>query len=292
MELFKGYCPAIITPFKNNKINFKKFAELIEMQIENGAKAIVFLGTTGEPATMTRSEKISVVKFAVNQVGKRVPVIVGAGSNNTKDVIKNIKAFDKLQVDGYLIVTPYYNKCTQTGLIEHYSKIAKSTTTPIILYNVPSRTGVNLLPETIKKLTKFKNIIGVKEASGNAEQIMELFRLCKDDLTIYSGDDSLTYLFLSLGGGGVISVLGNLLPALMNEICESFYMGYIDKSLKLSMLSLPLMKSMFYEVNPIPIKTAMNMSGFDVGLLRLPLTKMSKENAKKLNNVLKDYDII
>ncbi len=292
MELFKGYCPAIITPFKNNKINFKKFAELIEMQIENGAKAIVFLGTTGEPATMTRSEKISVVKFAVNQVGKRVPVIVGAGSNNTKDVIKNIKAFDKLQVDGYLIVTPYYNKCTQTGLIEHYSKIAKSTTTPIILYNVPSRTGVNMLPETIKKLTKFKNIIGVKEASGNAEQIMELFRLCKDDLTIYSGDDSLTYLFLSLGGGGVISVLGNLLPALMNEICESFYMGYIDKSLKLSMLSLPLMKSMFYEVNPIPIKTAMNMSGFDVGLLRLPLTKMSKENAKKLNNVLKDYDII
>ena len=292
MELFKGYCPAIITPFKNNKINFKKFAELIEMQIENGAKAIVFLGTTGEPATMTSSEKISVVKFAVNQVGKRVPVIVGAGSNNTKDVIKNIKAFDKLQVDGYLIVTPYYNKCTQTGLIEHYSKIAKSTTTPIILYNVPSRTGVNMLPETIKKLTKFKNIIGVKEASGNAEQIMELFRLCKDDLTIYSGDDSLTYLFLSLGGGGVISVLGNLLPALMNEICESFYMGYIDKSLKLSMLSLPLMKSMFYEVNPIPIKTAMNMSGFDVGLLRLPLTKMSKENAKKLNNVLKDYDII
>lgn len=292
MELFKGYCPAIITPFKNNKINFKKFAELIEMQIENGAKAIVFLGTTGEPATMTRSEKISVVKFAVNQVGKRVPVIVGAGSNNTKDVVKNIKAFDKLQVDGYLIVTPYYNKCTQTGLIEHYSKIAKSTTTPIILYNVPSRTGVNMLPETIKKLTKFKNIIGVKEASGNAEQIMELFRLCKDDLTIYSGDDSLTYLFLSLGGGGVISVLGNLLPALMNEICESFYMGYIDKSLKLSMLSLPLMKSMFYEVNPIPIKTAMNMSGFDVGLLRLPLTKMSKENAKKLNNVLKDYDII
>lgn len=292
MELFKGYCPAIITPFKNNKINFKKFAELIEMQIENGAKAIVFLGTTGEPATMTSSEKISVVKFAVKQVGKRVPVIVGAGSNNTKDVIKNIKAFDKLQVDGYLIVTPYYNKCTQTGLIEHYSKIAKSTTTPIILYNVPSRTGVNMLPETIKKLTKFKNIIGVKEASGNAEQIMELFRLCKDDLTIYSGDDSLTYLFLSLGGGGVISVLGNLLPALMNEICESFYMGYIDKSLKLSMLSLPLMKSMFYEVNPIPIKTAMNMSGFDVGLLRLPLTKMSKENAKKLNNVLKDYDII
>lgn len=292
MELFKGYCPAIITPFKNNKINFKKFAELIEMQIENGAKAIVFLGTTGEPATMTSSEKISVVKFAVKQVGKRVPVIVGAGSNNTKDVIKNIKAFDKLQVDGYLIVTPYYNKCTQTGLIEHYSKIAKSTTTPIILYNVPSRTGVNMLPETIKKLTKFKNIVGVKEASGNAEQIMELFRLCKDDLTIYSGDDSLTYLFLSLGGGGVISVLGNLLPALMNEICESFYMGYIDKSLKLSMLSLPLMKSMFYEVNPIPIKTAMNMSGFDVGLLRLPLTKMSKENAKKLNNVLKDYDII
>lgn len=292
MELFKGYCPAIITPFKNNKINFKKFAELIEMQIENGAKAIVFLGTTGEPATMTSSEKISVVKFAVKQVGKRVPVIVGAGSNNTKDVIKNIKAFDKLQVDGYLIVTPYYNKCTQTGLIEHYSKIAKSTTTPIILYNVPSRTGVNMLPETIKKLTKFKNIIGVKEASGNAEQIMELFRLCKDDLTIYSGDDSLTYLFLSLGGGGVISVLGNLLPALMNEICESFYMGHIDKSLKLSMLSLPLMKSMFYEVNPIPIKTAMNMSGFDVGLLRLPLTKMSKENAKKLNNVLKDYDII
>ena len=292
MELFKGYCPAIITPFKNNKINFKKFAELIEMQIENGAKAIVFLGTTGEPATMTSSEKISVVKFAVKQVGKRVPVIVGAGSNNTKDVIKNIKAFDKLQVDGYLIVTPYYNKCTQTGLIEHYSKIAKNTTTPIILYNVPSRTGVNMLPETIKKLTKFKNIVGVKEASGNAEQIMELFRLCKDDLTIYSGDDSLTYLFLSLGGGGVISVLGNLLPALMNEICESFYMGHIDKSLKLSMLSLPLMKSMFYEVNPIPIKTAMNMAGFDVGLLRLPLTKMSKENAKKLNNVLKDYDII
>jgi len=292
MELFKGYCPAIITPFKNNKINFKKFAELIEMQIENGAKAIVFLGTTGEPATMTSSEKISVVKFAVKQAGKRVPVIVGAGSNNTKDVIKNIKAFDKLQVDGYLIVTPYYNKCTQIGLIEHYSKIAKSTTTPIILYNVPSRTGVNMLPETIKKLTKFKNIVGVKEASGNAEQIMELFRLCRDDLTIYSGDDSLTYLFLSLGGGGVISVLGNLLPALMNEICESYYMGYIDKSLKLSMLSLPLMKAMFYEVNPIPIKTAMNMAGFDVGLLRLPLTKMSKENAKKLNNVLKDYDII
>ncbi len=292
MELFKGYCPAIITPFERNQVNFKKFAELIEMQIENGAKAIVFLGTTGEPATMTKAEKLSVVRFAVKQVGKRVPVIVGAGSNNTKDVIKNIKAYEKLQVDGFLLVTPYYNKCTQNGLIEHYSKIASSTDKPIILYNVPSRTGVNMLPETIKKLTKFKNIVGVKEASGNAEQIMELFRLCGNDLTIYSGDDSLTYLFLSLGGGGVISVLGNLLPALMSEICDSFYMGNMERSLKLSLLSLPLMKAMFYEVNPIPIKTAMNMAGFDVGTLRLPLTKMGKENAKKLKGVLKDYDII
>lgn len=292
MELFKGYCPAIITPFERNKVNFKKFAELIEMQIENGAKAIVFLGTTGEPATMTKAEKLSVVRFAVKQVGKRIPVIVGAGSNNTKDVIKNIKAYEKLQVDGFLLVTPYYNKCTQNGLIEHYSKIATSTDKPIILYNVPSRTGVNMLPETIKKLTKFKNIVGVKEASGNAEQIMELFRLCGNDLTIYSGDDSLTYLFLSLGGGGVISVLGNLLPALMTEICDSFYMGNMERSLKLSLLSLPLMKAMFYEVNPIPIKTAMNMAGFDVGALRLPLTKMGKENAKKLKGVLKDYDII
>ena len=294
MELFKGYAPAIITPMNSSgtKINFEKFKELIEFQIENGAKAIIFLGTTGEPATLSPKEKLDVLKFAVREVGGRVPVIAGAGSNCTKTAVKMVKEYEKVGVDGILSVTPYYNKCTQEGLIEHYKSIAKATTLPIILYNVPGRTGVNMLPETVLKLSKIKNIVGIKEASGNIEQIMQVIRLVDSNFLVYSGDDALTYSILALGGKGVISVAGNVVPDMMNELCECYFCGNIEKSRLIQLKLHNFIKSLFIEVNPIPIKMAMNLKGMEVGSLRLPLTEMQKENAKKLKEEMEKIEII
>jgi len=294
MILFEGYSPAIITPMNSSgtKINFEKFKELIEFQIENGAKAIVFLGTTGEPPTLSHKEKLQVLEFAVREVNGRVPVIAGAGSNCTKTAVKMVKEYEKIGANGILSVTPYYNKCTQNGLIRHYETIAKATSLPIILYNVPGRTGVNMLPETVLKLSKTKNIVGVKEASGNIEQIMQIIKICDEDFAVYSGDDALTYSILSLGGKGVISVAGNIVPDKMNSICESYFCGNIEKARLIQLELHDLIKALFLEVNPIPIKMAMNIKGFEVGGLRLPLTEMQKENAEKLKKEIEKINLI
>lgn len=284
MSLFKGSAPALITPFTEDglKVNFETLKKLIDFQIENNSAAIVILGTTGEAATMTLEEKIEVVKFTVNYVNKRIPVIAGSGSNNTQIALETSKKFEKLGVDGLLIVTPYYNKCTQKGLILHYKKIAENVNLPIILYNVPGRTGVNILPQTVKELSQIKNIVAIKEASGNIEQISEISRLC--DIDIYSGDDAIVLPILALGGKGVISVAANVVPALMQDICNQFFQGNIEESKKLQFKVNPLVKTLFLEVNPIPVKTALNLMNFKAGALRLPLSEMENINLEKLKN--------
>lgn len=284
MSLFKGSAPALITPFTEDglKVNFEALKKLIDFQIENNSAAIVILGTTGEAATMTLEEKIEVVKFTVNYVNKRIPVIAGSGSNNTQIALETSKKFEKLGVDGLLIVTPYYNKCTQKGLILHYKKIAENVNLPIILYNVPGRTGVNILPQTVKELSQIKNIVAIKEASGNIEQISEISRLC--DIDIYSGDDAIVLPILALGGKGVISVAANVVPALMQDICNQFFQGNIEESKKLQFKVNPLVKTLFLEVNPIPVKTALNLMNFKAGALRLPLSEMENINLEKLKN--------
>lgn len=292
MSLFKGSAPALITPFSQDglKVNFEVLKKLIDFQIENNSAAIVILGTTGEAATMTLEEKIEVVKFAVDYVNKRIPVIAGSGSNNTQIALETSKNFEELGVDGLLIVTPYYNKCTQKGLISHYKKIAESVNLPIILYNVPGRTGVNILPQTVKELSQIKNIVAIKEASGNIEQISEISRTC--DIDIYSGDDAIVLPILTLGGKGVISVSANIVPDLMQDLCDQFFKGNLEESRKLQFKANPLIKALFSEVNPIPVKTALNLMNFNTGALRLPLSEMENINLEKLKNEMINLNLI
>lgn len=287
--IFRGVATALVTPFSEDgtKVDFKAFKKLIDNQIENGVSALVFLGTTGEPATMTQDECDEVIKFAVEYVNHRVPVIAGAGGNNTRVAIEKSKRYEEFGVDALLHVTPYYNKATQIGLIEHFTQIANSTHLPIILYNVPGRTGVNILPATLKILSKIPNIVAVKEASGNIEQITEIIRTCGEDLPVYSGDDGLTYSILALGGIGVISVASNVVPKRMSELCSSYFYGDIKKSREIQFELLSLIKTLFIEVNPIPAKAALSHLGIISPALRLPLTPMSEENKQKLINELK-----
>ena len=282
--IFRGVATALVTPFSEDgtKVDFKAFKKLIDNQIENGVSALVFLGTTGEPATMTQDECDEVIKFAVDYVNHRVPVIAGAGGNNTRVTIEKSKRYEEFGVDALLHVTPYYNKATQNGLVEHFTQIANSTHLPIILYNVPGRTGVNILPATLKTLSKIPNIVAVKEASGNIEQITEIIRTCGEDLPVYSGDDGLTYSVLALGGIGVISVASNVVPKRMSELCSSYFYGDIKKSREIQFELLPLIKTLFIEVNPIPAKAALSHLGIINPALRLPLTPMSEENKQKL----------
>ena len=282
--IFRGVATALVTPFSEDgtKVDFKAFKKLIDNQIENGVSALVFLGTTGEPATMTQDECDEVIKFAVDYVNHRVPVIAGAGGNNTRVTIEKSKRYEEFGVDALLHVTPYYNKATQNGLVEHFTQIANSTHLPIILYNVPGRTGVNILPATLKTLSKIPNIVAVKEASGNIEQITEIIRTCGEDLPVYSGDDGLTYSVLALGGIGVISVASNVVPKRMSELCSSYFYGDIKKSREIQFELLPLIKTLFIEVNPIPVKSALSHLGIISPALRLPLTPMSEENKQKL----------
>lgn len=292
--LFSGCGTALATPFKNDSVNLKEFKKLIEFQISNGVNALIVCGTTGEATTMTLQEKIDTIKCAVETSkeysaktsGVRVPVIVGTGSNNTKQAIEMSKIAKTLGADGLLIVTPYYNKTTQEGLIAHYSAIAKEVSLPIILYNVPSRTGVNILPQTCLELSKIENIVAIKEASGNLSQVAEIAHLCGDNLHIYSGNDDQILPVLSLGGIGVISVLSNVKPKLTCNIVNNFSNGNIKTSIELQLKSIPLIKSLFSEVNPIPVKAALNIIGFDFGLPRLPLVEMSNANAEILKKEL------
>lgn len=287
--MFKGSGVAIITPFtKNNKINYTKFAELIEYQIKNQTDAIVVCGTTGEASTLSENEKKELINFTVEVVKKRIPVIAGTGGNNTSNVVTLSKYAQKVGADGLLIVTPYYNKCTQNGLYLHYKEISDNANIPIILYNVPSRTGVNIETETLVKLSNLPNIIGIKEASSNISQIMDIFSRIDKKFLVYSGNDDQILPILSLGGQGVISVLANIYPKETHDICYEFFNGNIDVSRQLQFKYLDLIKSLFKEVNPIPIKEALNYLGYDVGKCRLPLCDMSTKNKDLLiNNILK-----
>lgn len=280
--LFKGCGTAISTPFDENGVNLKEFEKLINFQIENGVNSIIVCGTTGESSTMTEKEKEATILSAVKTSNGRVPIIAGTGGNNTMKVIESSKKAESLGVDGLLIVTPYYNKCTQEGLVEHYKLIAQNVSLPIILYNVPSRTGVNILPQTCLKLSKIENIVAIKEASGDLSQVAEIAHLCGDDLSIYSGNDDQILPILSLGGLGVISVLSNVKPKYTQEMIQNFFDGNISKATKMQLDALPLIKALFSEVNPIPVKAALNNIGFNFGIPRLPLTKMSTEKEQIL----------
>lgn len=280
--LFKGCGTAICTPFDENGVNLKEFEKLVENQIQNKVDSIIVCGTTGEASTMTEEEKIATIQCAVKTSHGRVPIIAGTGGNNTKQVIHYSKKIETLGVDGLLIVTPYYNKCTQSGLIEHYKEIAKNVSLPIILYNVPSRTGVNIEPKTCLELSKIENIVAIKEASGNLSQVAEIAHLCGENLCIYSGNDDQILPVLSLGGIGVISVLSNVMPEYTHTMVENFLEGNLKQATQMQLEALPLIKALFSEVNPIPVKAALNILGYNFGIPRLPLTKLSEEKEKGL----------
>ena len=290
--IFKGCGTAIATPFNENKVNFEEFGKLIEKQIKEEVDAIIVCGTTGESSTMTVEERKETIKFAIQKAEKRVPIIAGTGGNCTATVIEMTKYAESVGADGALIVTPYYNKTTQDGLVMHYDAIAKETNLPIILYSVPSRTGVNILPETCKKLSKIPNIVAIKEASGNISQIAEIAALCKDDLKIYSGNDDQIVPILSLGGIGVISVLSNIAPKFTHEMVQDFFNGNVEEACNKQLKSLKLTKALFSEVNPIPVKAALNMLGYDYGIPRLPLVEMTENKKKVLEEELKNFKLI
>lgn len=288
--LFKGCGTAISTPFDENGVNVKEFERLIEDQIHNKVDAIIVCGTTGESSTMTKEEKRLAIECAVKTSNGRVPIIAGTGGNNTKQVIENSKLAESLGVDGLLIVTPYYNKCTQAGLIEHYKVIAKSVSLPIILYSVQSRTGVNIEPKTCLELSKIDNIVAIKEASGNLSQVAEIAHLCGENLHIYSGNDDQVLPVLSLDGLGVISVLSNVKPEYTHNMVQNFFDGNIKKATEMQLRALPLIKALFSEVNPIPVKAALNLQGYNFGIPRLPLTPMTEEKLEVLKRELNNLN--
>jgi len=290
--IFKGCGTAISTPFTENGVNFEEFGKLLESQIQNKVDSIVVCGTTGEASTMTTEEKKETIRFTVEKVAGRIPVIAGTGSNNTAQVVEMTKFAESVGVDAALIVTPYYNKTTQDGLVAHYKKIAENTNLPIIVYSVPSRTGVNILPETCKKLSEIENIVAIKEASGNISQIAEIASLCGDDLYIYSGNDDQIVPIMSLGGLGVISVLSNIMPEYTHDMTEKFFEGNIKEACKMQLESMGLIKALFSEVNPIPVKKALNLMGYHYGEPRLPLIPMSESKAEKLVVEMKKFNLI
>lgn len=285
--MFKGSGVALVTPIRNNEIDYEALDNLVDFHLCNKTDAIIVCGTTGEAATMTYEERCKVIERVVKRVNKRIPVIAGTGSNSTKKAIDLSQDACNMKADALLIVTPFYNKCTQDGLYEHYKEIAKNTKLPIILYNVPSRTGVNIEPETVQKLSKISNIVGLKEASGNISKTTEIFSLIDDDFSVYSGNDDQIVPILSLGGKGVISVLANIYPELVHNMCDNYFNGNVDVARKMQLENLKLIKALFSEVNPIPVKDAMNILGYHAGEVRLPLTPATKETHEKLKKLLK-----
>ena len=286
--IFRGTATALITPFtKDDKVDVKALCEIVERQIASGVDALVALGTTGEPATLSEEEKKQVIEVCIKQTRGRVPVIVGAGSNSTRHAIETCRMAQNLGADGLLVVTPYYNKCTQEGLVEHYCAIADSTSLPIICYNVSSRTGVNMLPETFARIATQKNVVGIKEASGNMEQIEKCLALCPGK--VISGDDALTLPIMAMGGLGVISVASNVCPKYVSDMTHYALDGEWEKARKMQLALLPLISALFCEVNPIPIKKAMEIKGYCTSKLRLPLTSLTQNNAEKLAKILADF---
>ena len=291
--IFKGSGVAIITPMnEDGSINFEEMGKLIDFHLSNNTDAIIVCGTTGESATLTSEEHSNLIKFTVERVNKRIPVIAGTGSNNTNHAIELSKQAEKLGADALLVVTPYYNKTSQTGLVKHYFAIADEVNIPIILYNFPSRTGCNIKAETYVELAKHKNIVAVKEASGNISAVAEIAAKCGDSLDIYSGNDDQIVPLLAMGGKGVISVLSNVAPRQTHEICENFFKGDIQKSCQMQLDAIPLINALFCEVNPIPVKAALNMMGREAGPLRLPLTEMEPQNQERLKKAMQEYGIL
>ena len=291
--MFSGSMVALVTPFKNGKVDEKKFKELIEFQLKNGTAAIVPCGTTGESATLSPAEHERVIELTVKFVNKRVPVIAGTGSNSTEEAVSLTKHAAAAGANASLQVSPYYNRPTQKGLYEHFKAIADAVDIPIILYNIAARTGVNIEPETMARLAKdCKNIVGVKEASGNLEQMSRIKALCGAEFDLISGDDALTLPLLAVGGTGIISVVANIVPKDVAAMVAAFQKGNIKKARELHYKLLPLVKAMFIETNPIPVKTAMGMLGMCEPDLRLPMTSMLPENADKLKKALKDYGLL
>ena len=294
MAIFKGAGVAIVTPMNaDESVNYEKLQQLLEEQIAAGTDAVIICGTTGESACLTVEEHLDVIKACIDYVNHRIPVIAGTGSNCTREAIHMSKEAEQMGADGLLCVTPYYNKATQKGLIEHYTKISDAVHTPIILYNVPSRTGCNLMPETIAYLAEHtENVRAVKEASGNISQIAKVKALAGDQIDLYSGNDDQIVPLLSLGGIGVISVLSNVAPRQTHEICQAWFDGEIEKSARLQLEALEIIDALFCEVNPIPVKTAMNLMGKEVGPLRAPLCGMDEKNLARLKKAMENYGIL
>ncbi|MEY8763451.1 MULTISPECIES: 4-hydroxy-tetrahydrodipicolinate synthase [Clostridium] len=292
MSLFKGSGVAIITPFNDNGVDFKKLEELLKWHIKCGTDAVIICGTTGEASTMTEKEKKDTIKFTVDTINGKIPVIAGTGSNCTEAAVNMSKWAESIGVDGVLVITPYYNKTTQKGLVEHFKAVASDVKVPMIIYNVPGRTGLNLKPETLEELCQVENIQAVKEASGDISQIAKVKALCGDKIDLYSGNDDQTIPILSLGGIGVISVLANIIPEDMHKMCKLFLEGNVKEAAAMQLKALPLMNAMFIETNPIPIKTAMNILGMNVGGLRLPLCSMSEKNLDVVKRELGNYGLL
>ena len=293
MSIFTGAGVAIITPMnEDGSINYDELGRIIEDQIAGGTDAIIICGTTGESATMTDKERKDTIKFAIDKVAKRAKVIAGTGSNNTRAAVELSKYAESVGADGILVVTPYYNKTTQAGLIEHYKTIAEAVTVPIIMYSVPSRTGVNINPETCLELSKIKNIVAIKEASGNLSQVAKIASLCRDNLDIYSGNDDQIVPILSLGGKGVISVLSNVMPRYTHDMTQKFFDGKIREATQMQLDAIDLIDALFSEVNPIPVKYALNLMGYNYGKPRLPLVELSAKNQERMRCAMKNHNLI
>lgn len=294
MAIFKGAGVAIVTPmYDNGEVNYEQFAKLVEFQIANGTDAIIVCGTTGEASTLTHDEHLEVIRYCVKVVAGRVPVIAGTGSNCTNTAVYLSKEAEAAGVDGLLLVSPYYNKATQKGLYAHFKTIADSVKVPVILYNIPGRTGCNILPETIVKLCKeVENIVGVKEATGDISQVTRLAALADGAVDIYSGEDGLIVPIMALGGMGVISVLSNVAPAQTHEICQKYLDGDVKGSCKMQLEALELIEALFCEVNPIPVKKALNLMGMNAGSLRMPLSEMEPGNVDRLEKAMKAYGLL
>ncbi|MDR0923318.1 MAG: 4-hydroxy-tetrahydrodipicolinate synthase [Hungatella sp.] len=294
MAIFEGAGVALVTPFKENRdVNYEKLEELVEEQIAFGTDSIIVCGTTGEASTMTHEEHLDVIKYVCQITKKRIPVIAGTGSNCTDTAVYLSKEAQKYGADGLLLVSPYYNKATQNGLKAHFKTVADAVRIPVLLYNIPSRTGVNIAAETIADLClHISNIVGVKEASGNFSAIADLMNFTDGRVDLYSGNDDQIVPMLSLGGKGVISVLSNIAPAQTHEICEAYFKGDVKRSAALQLAAIPLINALFCEVNPIPVKAALNLMGKAAGPMRLPLTEMEPKNQERLKQAMKEYGIL
>jgi 4-hydroxy-tetrahydrodipicolinate synthase len=290
--MFTGSMVALVTPFKEGKIDWQSLDALVDFHIKNGTNGIVPCGTTGESATLDHREHHEVVQRVIKAVNKRVPVIAGTGSNSTGEAVELTRGAEKAGADGALMISPYYNRPTQEGIYQHYKKVAESVGIPIIVYNIPARTGSKIEPETLARLSEIKNVAGVKEATGSVEQAIDVIRLCGDDLAVYSGEDSLTFSLMALGGNGVISTVANIVPKEMSQLTEACLKGNWESGRKLQLKLIPLIRSVFLETNPIPIKTALSLMSKCTGEMRLPLTPMSEGNLKKLKQTMTEFGLL